>query len=45
VRKGLQASSQSADTKVDAGQDVSSNHLNPNALNTMLCTGIPLFLF
>lgn len=34
--KGLRASSLSADTNADAGQNTSSNHLNPNALYMML---------
>jgi len=29
-RWGLRASSLTTDTKADAGQDTSSNHLNPN---------------
>jgi hypothetical protein len=35
-RWGLRASSLSADTKADAGQDVASNQLNPNVLYMML---------
>gem|GEM_PF-6965552 len=36
-RWGLRASFLSADTKADAGQNASSNHLNPNVLYMMLC--------
>lgn len=35
-RWGLRASSLSADTKADAGQNTSCNHLNPNVLYMML---------
>jgi hypothetical protein len=35
-RWGLRASSLSAATKVDAGQNASRNHLNPNVLYMML---------
>jgi hypothetical protein len=35
-RWGLRASSLSAVTKADAGQNVSDNHLNPNVLYMML---------
>jgi hypothetical protein len=42
-RWGLRASSLSADTKADAGQRTSSNHLNPNVLYMMLGTVLILF--
>lgn len=35
-RWGLRASTLSAVTKADAGQNASSNHLNPNVLYMML---------
>jgi hypothetical protein len=38
-RWGLRASSLSAVTKADAGQDTSSNHQNPNVLYMMLAAG------
>lgn len=37
-RWGLRATSLSADTKADAGQKHSRNHLNPNVLYMMLAT-------
>lgn len=37
-RWGLRGSSLSADTKADAGQNVSSKHLYPNVLYMMLAT-------
>jgi len=42
-RWGLRASSLSADTKADAGQKHSCNHLNPNVLYMMLATGVHLY--
>jgi len=38
-RWGLRASSLSADTNADAGQNASHNHLNPNVLYMMLPPG------
>ena len=43
-RWGLRASSQSAVTKAYAGQNTSSNHLNPNVLYMMLQAGVYLFI-
>ena len=37
---GLRASSLSADTKADAGQNTSCNHLNPNVLYMMLAAAL-----
>jgi hypothetical protein len=36
----LRASTLSADTKADAGQKTSNNHLNPNVLYMMLGAGL-----
>jgi hypothetical protein len=38
-RWGLRATSLSAVAKADAGQNISSNHLNPNVLYMMLAAG------
>jgi hypothetical protein len=43
-RWGLRASSLSAVTNADAGQNASSKHLNPNVLYMMLATGVHSFL-
>ncbi|MFP4026115.1 MAG: hypothetical protein ACLFVR_16460, partial [Thiohalospira sp.] len=44
-RWGLRASSLSADTKADAGQNATRKHLNPNVLYMMLVAVFILILF
>ena len=41
---GLRASSLSAETKADAGQNAKRNHLNPNVLYMMLAVVFILFV-
>jgi hypothetical protein len=44
-RWGLRASFLSADTNANAGQNALLNHLDPNALYTMLCLGVYFSLY